>query len=69
MAKKEKKREFKVICNYPLEENMDEFQDRMCFAVAKVLKEEKSPEWIQALMKALEKSIEKDNKEKSVATK
>lgn len=37
----------KVKLNLPTEENMEAFQDRMCFAVAKVILETKSPDYVE----------------------
>lgn len=44
----------KVKVNLPTEENMNEFQDRMCFAIAKAL-ESKPKEFIKELRILLSK--------------
>ncbi|MGL5753423.1 MAG: hypothetical protein ACRCXT_22960 [Paraclostridium sp.] len=45
----------KVKVNLPEEENLEEFQDRMCFAVAKVILDTKTPEYVNALKAMLAK--------------
>ena len=57
---KNNKKEFKVICNYPTEENMDKFQDIMCEAMAKAIIASKPPEYVEAFKKALVKRISED---------
>ncbi len=47
----------KVKVNLPTEENMDEFQNRMCFAVAKVIIETQPKEYIEQLKIMLEKEV------------
>lgn len=52
----------KVKVNLPTEENMEALQDRMCFAVAKVILETKSPEYIRALKRQLQQEIEREQR-------
>lgn len=51
------KKEIKVVCNYPTEENMDKFQDIMCNELAKAIIASKPVEYVEALKEALQKSI------------
>ena len=45
----------KVKVNLPAEDKLEEFQERMCFAVAKVILETKTPEYIKELKAQLAK--------------
>lgn len=44
-----------VKLNLPKDENLEEFQDRMCFAIAKTIIETKSKEYIKELKTMLAK--------------
>lgn len=47
----------KVKLNLPEEENLEEFQDRMCFAIAKTIVETKTKEYIKELKVLLAKEV------------
>lgn len=55
------KKEITVICNYPTEENMEEFNNRFHNAVAIALIESNTPEFIKAYMYELERQIEEES--------
>ncbi|MDU6984261.1 MAG: hypothetical protein E6371_07580 [Terrisporobacter othiniensis] len=51
------KKKITVICNYPTPENMDKFQDIMCNELAKAIIASKPVEYVEALKRELEKSL------------
>ena len=60
MARTRKKREFTVVCHYPTEENMEEFQNRFHNAVAIALQNSHTKEWMEAFKRELDRQIKED---------